>query len=231
MMKALLLILGLAALPLGARTFTSADGTKKIEADLIAVRPSTDTIVITYKGRNTRVTTKASAFSKEDQAYFKKFHKEATKRHSLRVTTEAEAERFKTGEDRMYQYDNEKRSFRVSVFNKSDFDFEDLTAKYDIYLNKYVEGKKTIEVVSGEESIDEILSHIDAQFVTQSVDLIIDCSTKESCPKCQTQAASVKRERVIGLRVKVFNDKDEMLTEYYSSNNAKSTAEKMDKES
>ena len=231
-MKSLLLIASLTAvLPLSARTFTSSDGSKSMEAELISFRPSTDTIVFRHNGKNTHSTAKASAFSKDDQAYFKEFLKESAKSTSLNVTSEKESEKFETGGSGIYNYEKKKESFVVSVENRGDFNFEKLTAKYDIYVSKYDKaGNKVVEVVSGEESITEIHSQLDAQFNTKSVDVTIDCSTSESCPKCQAHASSVKRERVIGLRVRVYNEEDEMLTEFHSSSSARSTAEKKDQE-
>lgn len=232
-MKSLILIASLTAvLPLGARTFTSSDGSKSMEAELISFRPSTGTIVFRHKGKNAHSTAKASAFSKDDQAYFKEFLKESAKSTSLNVTSKKQSEKFETGGGGIYNYEKKKESFVVSVGNRGDFNFEDLTAKYDIYLSKYDKaGNKVVEVVSGEESISEIQGQLDAQFNTKSVDVTIDCSTSESCPKCQAHASSVKRERVIGLRVRVYNEEDEILTEFYSSNTARSTAEKKDQES
>ncbi|MGB1131154.1 MAG: hypothetical protein ACPG4K_13970, partial [Haloferula sp.] len=121
---------------LEARTFTSADGSKTMEAELIAYRPSTDTVVIRMQGRSARSTVKASAFSKEDQAYFKEFLKEASKRDSLKISVKEESDTFKN-EGGLYIYKKQKESFTVSVANRGEFDFEDLTAKYDIYLSKF----------------------------------------------------------------------------------------------
>lgn len=211
---------------LEARTFTSADGSKTMEAELIAYRPSTDTVVIRMQGRSARSTVKASAFSKEDQAYFKEFLKEASKRDSLKISVKEESDTFKN-EGGLYIYKKQKESFTVSVANRGEFDFEDLTAKYDIYLSKFDRaGKKTVEVVSGEASIDTIHSNLDDQFETKAVEVTVDCSTTSSCPKCQNQAASVKRERVLGLHVRIYDAEDELLTEYYSSNSVRAAAEK-----
>lgn len=217
-------LLALAA-SLDARTFTSADGSKTMEAELIAYRPSTDTVVIRMEGRSARTTVKASAFSKEDQVYFKEFLKEASKRESLNISVKDQSDSFEQ-EGGIYTYEKQKESFTVSVANRGEFEFEDLTAKYDIYVSKYDKaGKKVVEVVSGESSIDKIHRNLDEQFDTDGVEVTVDCSTSSSCPKCKTHAASVKRERVIGIHVRVYDSEDELLTEYYSSNSVRSAAE------
>lgn len=226
----LLIIAALATtLSLEARTFTSADGSKTMEAELIAYRPATDTIVFRAKGRDARATAKASAFSEEDQAYFKEFHKESSKRTALDISVKDKSESFEK-EGGLYAYNKRKESFMVSIANRGDFDLEDLTAKYDIYVSKYDKaGKKVTEVVSGESSISTIHGNLDEQFETKPVEVTIDCSTSSSCPKCKAQAASVKRERVLGIHIRVFDGDDEMLTEDYSSNSVRAAAAKRER--
>lgn len=225
-MRIFIIALLAATISLEARTFTSADGSKTMEAELISYRPSTDTIVFRVKGKSARSTAKASAFSKKDQAYFQEFLKESTKRESLDISLKEESDSFKK-EGGIYTYKKQKEHYTISVANRGDFDFEDLTAKYDIYVSKFDKnGKKAVEVVSGEASIESIHSNLDEQFETESVELTVDCTTSSSCPKCKTHASSVKRERVIGLHVRIYDAEDELLTEHYSSNSVRSAAEK-----
>ena len=230
-MKAFLMILSLCAtLPLAARTFTSVDGAKKIEADLISYRPDSGTVVLRFEGKSRRSTTKASAFSKKDQKYFLDFFKESTKRESMKVDAKLKSERFKK-EGTTYTYSKKKEQFDVTVANRGDFKFEKLVAKYDVYVSKFdKKGKRIVKTVSGEESIYEILGKASAQFVTSSVEITIDCSSSSSCPKCQTTAAAVKRERVIGIRVRVHDGDGEMLSEYFSSNAVRAASEKADED-
>lgn len=231
-MKILLFGLLLAtALQLSARPFTSADGKRTMEATLISYTPSTDTVVLQISGQGNRTTAKASAFSKSDQEFFNEFHKEAEKFNALKVSVKEESEKFenKTG---IYIYEQKKEHFVVSIDNRSEFDLDGLTAKYDVYVSKFnKDGKKIIEVVSGTEAIGSINGGSNGQFETKPITINIDCETTSSCPKCVKHAASVERERVIGLRVTVTNSKDEVLTEYFSSNTARATANKHDSES
>jgi hypothetical protein len=211
-----------------ARTLTSADGQRTIEAELIDYRPSTDSVVFRYKGKSARQTAKASAFSAEDQEYFAEFLKEKTKRDALNVVAEEETERSED-EGGIYTYDRLSSFFRVSVRNRGEFGFEDLSAKYDIFVMRYdAEGKSKTEVVSGEASLGEILPRLDETFETESVRITLDCETSSSCPTCERHAASVKRERVIGLRVRIFNAEGEQLTEFHSSNAVRKLGEEED---
>lgn len=228
-MKAIILTLAL-LLPfsLQARTFTSSDGSKTIEADLIAYRPDSDTVVFQYKGKSAPTTAKASAFSTEDQEYFQEFLKNAEKRLALKVSTASKSEKF-DDEGGIYSYRKEKHHFTITIDNKASFDFADLEVKYDVYVSKFDKnGKKTIEVVSGTNSITEIESKWNARIETEPVITNIECSTSSSCPKCKKKAASVKRERVIGIRIRIYDDEDEMLAEYYSSSATKVAAKKAD---
>jgi len=216
------------ALPLSARSFTSADGKRTMKADLISYSASTDTVVLQISGQSSRTTAKASAFSKEDQEFFNEFLKESEKFQALEVSSKEESEKFESTKG-LYIYKKRKEHFNVSIGNRSDFDLEELTAKYDIYVSKVdKEGKKFIEVVSGEELFESINGNNDIQFQTKPVEINIDCSTTSSCPKCEKHASSVERERVIGMRVRVSNAEDEVLTEYHSSNSTRSVAEKAD---
>ncbi|BCX46826.1 hypothetical protein HAHE_07340 [Haloferula helveola] len=232
-MKAPILLLALvAAGSVSARTFTSADGSKTIEADLIDFNPSTGNVVLRYDGTVRNVTVSASAFSEEDQEYFGEFLKDEAKRNSLNISTDEESEDVESGEGGLYIYEKSNSHYRVKVSNRGSVDIEDLTVKYDIYVSRYDKaGDKNIEVVSGEGSIDKVLSQFSEEVESESVTLTEDCETTSSCPKCKAQAASVKRERLIGIHVRLYDDEGELLTEHYSSNSVKSAAEKKARES
>lgn len=214
--------------PSFARTFTSVDGQRTIEAELIDFRPSTDTVVFRYEGKRARQTAKASAFSAEDQKFFMEFLKEKTKRDALVVVAEEESDRV-DDEGGIYTYERLNSFFRVSVRNRGEFDIENLRAEYDIFLTRYDSGGKSKpEVVSGEAQLGEVLSKLDETFETESVKITLDCETSSSCPKCERHAASVKRERVVGLRVRIYNEEGEQLTEFHSSNSVRKLGEAED---
>lgn len=221
----------IASLPLSARTFTSADGSRTMEAKLFSYNPSNDTVVLQIDGQNTRTTTKASHFSDKDQEFFQKFLRESEKYDALRVNSSSESESFENKRG-IYIYDKKKEHFSVTIKNRGDFDFENLDAEYDVYFYKFdKEGKKSVETLSGTESIESISSKDSVSFGTQAVEINIDCASTSSCPKCVKFAASVERERVIGVRVRIHGSDEELLTEYYSSNSTRTIAEKVDSES
>ncbi len=215
-------------LPVSARTFTSADGERTIEADLIDYRPASDTVVISYKGKSARQSVKASAFSEADQAYFKEFLKGKAMRESL-VVTSTEAEERSEDEGEIYTYDRLSSHYKVAVRNSGKASVEGLNAKYDVYVLRYdKEGQRQVEVESGEVSLDPIPVNLNALFDTDPVKVTLGCETSSSCPTCEKHADSVRRERVMGLRVRLYNDEDELMSEYYSSSSLRSVAEKED---
>ena len=232
-MKTALVLIGMMtalALPIAARTLTSADGQRSIEAEVIDYRPSTDSVVFCFKGKSIRQTAKASAFSEEDRAYFLEFLKEKTMRDALRVSVSEEEDRLKEGGG-IYTYARQESFFRVSLRNTGEFDFEALTARYDVFVQRFDgQGKKSIEVVSGEAAVEPIPSNLDAVFETRPVKITLDCKTSSSCPTCVKTASAVKRERVLGLRVRVYNSEDEQMTEFHSSNSVRAIADEKDRQ-
>lgn len=220
-----------ACLPLSARTFTSADGSRTMEAELFSYNPSNDTVVIQIDGQSSRTTTKASLFSEKDQDFFTEFLRKKEKFTALQVDSKVESESFESKRG-IYIYDKKKEHFAVTIKNRGDFDLEGLDAKYDVYFYKFdKKGDKSVEILSGTESIKSIASKDDARFNTQSVEINIDCATTSSCPKCVKFAASVERERVIGIRVRIFDSGEELISEYHSSNSIRAIARKNDSES
>lgn len=229
---ALLTCAALSCLPLlDARTFTSADGTKTVEAELIDYRPANGTVIIQYQGQNTRRTVNASAFSEADNEYFKEFLKEKIMRDSLRIQSSPIEERSQDGGD-LYTYTRLNSQYRVSVRNAGKLTVDGLTAKYDIYVQRYdQDGGRKVEVESGVEMLDAIPVNLDAIFETKTVKVTLGCKTSSSCPTCVDQAESVERERILGLRVRLYNDKDELMSEYHSSTSLRSVASAHDDES
>jgi len=232
-MKFLVLVVSLiSAVSISARTFTSANNSKTIEAELIDYLPSSDKIVIRNEGSNRNVTVNASAFSAEDRAYFNEFLKEKTKRNSLKVSAKDKSEDFEREQGSLYVYDQAKKSFNVKVSNSGSVAIEGLTAKYEIYVSRYdKEGDKVMDVVSGDSSIGKVWGGSSQEFESVSVEVTNGCVTTSSCPKCKTKAASVERERVLGIYVRLFDDSGVLLTEFYSSKSLKSVVKKKSRES
>ena len=231
--KSLILTAGLiSAASLSARTFTSSDGSKTIEAELIDYDPSSGKIVIRNEGSNRNVTVEAGAFSKKDQAYFEKFIVEATKRKALSIRADDKSEDLEEKSGGIYIYDRKNEFFNVTISNSGPVEINDLTAKYDIYVTRYdKQGKKTVDMTSGSESFSSIDGKSNTEFKSLAVKVTSGCATSSSCPKCKTHAASVRKERVIGIHVRLYDDKGDMLTEFYSSGSVKSAAEKKSSQS
>ncbi len=232
-MKFLILVVSLiSAVSLSARTFTSADNSKTIEAEIIDYLPSSDRIVIRYEGSNRNVTVNASAFSAEDRAYFNEFLTEKTKRNYLKLSADDKSESIEQKVGSLYVYDKTKKSFNVRVSNRGSVEIEGLKAKYEIYVSRYdKEGGKVMDVVSGDSSIGKVWGGSSEEFESVSVEVTNGCVTTSSCPKCKTKAASVERERVLGIHVRLFDDSGALLTEFYSSNSVKSVVGKKSRQS
>jgi hypothetical protein len=233
MAKLLTLFLGIvSAASLTARTFTSAEGGKTIEAELIDYNPTSGKVVIRNEGSHRNVTVDADAFSAKDQAYFKEFLKEAAKRKSLGITVEKKSEKLEKTQGALYIYDRRNESFAISVNNSGPIEIEDLTVKYDIYVSSYdKEGKRVTNVVSGTRPIKTIAPNYSEEFETEAVQVTMGCVTTSSCPKCKTQAASVKAERVIGIHARILDSDGGLLTEFYSAGAVKTAAAKRARES
>jgi hypothetical protein len=234
MSKSLILLLGLiSAATLSARTLTSSDGKKTMEADVVDYNPTTGKVIIRNEGSIRNTIVDATAFSAKDQDYFKEFLKEAAKRKSLRITADKLSEKEDKTQGGIYIYERRKESYTVKVANSGTTEIKGLIAKFDIYVSKYdKEGKKIVEVVSGEESIDSITGDYTHEFSSPVIQITTGCATTSSCPKCEQHAASVKSERVIGIYVRLLDGKGgDLLTEYYSSSSVKTAAEKKARDS
>ena len=234
MSKSLILLLGLiSAATLSARTLTSSDGKKTMEAEVVDFNPDTGKVVIRNEGSIRNTIVDATAFSAKDQDYFKEFLKEATKRKSLKITAEKHSEKEDTTQGGIYIYDKRKESFTVKVGNGGTTEIKGLVAKFDIYVSRYDKaGKKIVEVVSGEEPIDSIVGNYTHEFTGPTVQITTGCATTSSCPKCEQHAASVKSERVIGIYIRLLDGNGgDLLTEFYSSSSVKTAAEKKARDS
>jgi hypothetical protein len=232
MSKFLPLAIGLiSAASLSARTFTSADGSKTLEGELVSASAS-GKVVIRHNDSGRNVTAEAGAFSAEDQRYFDEFLKEATKRGSLKVSADKKTEKVPPSSSGLYLYDKRKEFFTISVSNGGSVDVGEITAKYDIFVLRYdKQGKKTTDLVSGEESLGKLYSGESGRFVTSPVEITVGCATTSSCPKCKTFAAAVEKERVIGIRVRLEDSEARPISEFHSSPAVKSAAEKHSGES
>jgi len=214
------------------RTLTSADGSKTVVAEIKAYNPNTDKVLIRQDGSDRDLDLDASSFSVGDRVYFHDYLLDATKREALKISVKSESDRFKTGQGSIYIYMKNKEHYTVSVNNSGLVNIENLTAKYEIYSTKYSnKGEKFLDVVSGEASISSLPADYTDTFETKTVEITRSCATTSSCPTCVRHAASVKKERVMGIHVRLYDDKGELINEFHSSSGIKHLAEKTAKES
>lgn len=226
-MKALILLVGLlTASVLSARTLTSSDGAKTIVAEIKDYNPATDRVLIRQEGSDRDMDLEASSFSVGDRVHFHDFLKDATKRRMLDISVRNKTDRLRLPAG-IYTYIKNDEVYTISVTNKGVVDLAELTVKYDIYASVFDDkGSKKLEVTSGESSIYRLPAKQTENFDSKAVRITRSCATSSSCPKCVRFAASVQRERIVGIHVRMYDEKGQMITEYHSSNGIKNLASK-----
>lgn len=226
-MKALILLVGLlSASVLSARTLTSADGSKTIVAEIKDYNPDTDRVLIRQEGSDRDMDLDAGSFSVGDRVHFHDFLKDVTKRRMLDISVRNKTDRLKLVNG-IYTYLKNDEVYTISVTNKGVVDLEQLTVKYDIYAAIFEKnGRKAIDVTSGESSMYRLPAKQTEEIDSKPVRITRGCATSSSCPKCVTFAASVQRERIVGIHVRMYDEKGQMITEYHSSNGIRNLASK-----
>jgi hypothetical protein len=127
----------------------------------------------------------------------------------------------------IYTYLKNDEVYTISVANKGVVDLEELTVKYDIYASVFDDkGSKELQVTSGDSSIYRLPAKQTEVVDSKPVRITRGCATNSSCPKCIRFAASVQRERIVGIHIRLFDEKGTMVTEYHSSNGIKNLASK-----
>jgi len=154
------------------RTFTSADGSKTLQAKVLDVSAAKQTARILRSG-GTTMTIPLKALSTNDQAYLKEWYQSsmAGRRLAIRVNDEE----VKTGESkanngRVTAYDSR---FKLNVRNNGDSAFENIEVKYCIfYTIDGVDGAKNQELVNnGQTNISSIAPRTDQDITTNTVKL------------------------------------------------------------
>ena len=154
------------------RSFTSADGSKTLEAKVLDFSATKQTAKI-LRSDGKAMTIPVKALSKSDQTYLKDWYQSsmAGRRLSIRVSDEE----VKTGESkanngRVTAYDSR---FKLNVRNNGDSAFEDIEIKYCIfYTIDGVDGAKNRELVTnGQANISNIAPRTDQDITTGTVKL------------------------------------------------------------
>ena len=177
MKKALLTLiscaaLGLPALALEKRTFTSADGSKKFEALLTGYDPAKGTITVRKSGTKT-LTFKLSLLSEEDIAYVKKNGNALVAAKSIRVdfdlwkekpvTTRTDTERTKTT----------PAGYTVDLRNWSKKDVKNVKVRYTIFHRKDAEnGPGSVAQTTGTLDIPTVFAGSGNPYKTKPINLV-----------------------------------------------------------
>ncbi len=154
------------------RTFTSAEGSKTLQAKMLDYSADKGTARI-LRSDGKAMTIPVKALSETDQAYIKDWYQSsmAGRRLAIRVSDEE----VKTGESkanngRVTAYDSR---FKLNVRNNGNNAFEDIEIKYCIfYTIDGVDGAKNKELVSnGQANISSIAPRTDQDIATGTVKL------------------------------------------------------------
>ena len=154
------------------RTFTSADGSKTLQAKVLDVSAAKQTARILRSG-GTTMTIPLKALSTNDQAYLKEWYQSsmAGRRLAIRVNDEeVKAGESKANNGRVTAYDSR---FKLNVRNNGDSAFENIEVKYCIfYTIDGVDGAKNQELVTnGQTNISSIAPRTDQDITTSTVKL------------------------------------------------------------
>lgn len=157
-------------------TLTSADGSKKIEAEILSYDAKSGTV--TLKLRSSRkITSPASAFSEDDQARIQEVGLATTMGRSLWVEFE-DVENIvneKRNPTNGYQTKELQNSYRIELRNNGEVPFEGLVAEYQIfyagYIDPFRDNEKTDQVHRGKMEIPALKPREETELATESVDL------------------------------------------------------------
>ncbi len=216
-MKLLVLALALFSFATAsAKTFSSADGSKKVSAEFVSYNAKKKSVTLKLQsGRN--MTTAASNFSEEDQAYFVEAQKTVDLGRSIKVTVKKGDESRADRVAGIYTFKTESIPMSFEIKNSSDSKFEDLKLSYTVLVNRDREGGDEIDIIKGSERIQSIAGRDSTTVSGPELALDLGCSTDESCPKCQAHAASFGRDSLIGTRVEVTDSSGRVLYSKSSS--------------
>ena len=207
-----LLALGVSCSTLMAREFTSADGSKKIEAEVIHY--STHSKMVTLRmGDGRRLTTPASNFSEEDRDFLKEMVMAEATKDAIEVDLRTRPKDKSLENDGHRRISIEKRFFEnaIVVQNKSEFTIKGLSLRYWVVLRKYTDaGEEFMDIKDGTEKVGDLepedKKEIEIIGVTLIQGAVSNCKPDcRDCNRAAQNAASVNRERVFGHKVEVLD--------------------------
>lgn len=207
-------VVALLSTPLFAevREFTSSDGSRKIQAELIRYHRHDKTVTLEMPdGR--RTTTSIELFSKEDQEFFEKAAFEEETRDAIKVDFRSRAGVKTVEKDDKRKIGIEKREYShaVVVENTSDLPLQGLSIRYWLVLERHdASNKERLEVIDGKDVIATINAREKKELAGPTVVLTMGAfaNCRPECNYCQkafNNAAAVQRERVFGHKVEVLD--------------------------
>ncbi len=227
----------LLSLPATARELTSADGSKKVEAEVL--RYSRDTGMVTLRLENgKRLVTSISNFSEADREFFKKMERSKAIENAVEIDFRNRPKQKVMEVNKGKRINIEKRFYEnaIIVKNTSEYAMKGLSLRYWLLLEKYDDkGKEYLEVLDGTLSVPELAAEEEKEVAVPSLTLILGAvpNCKPECNHCQNAfnaASKYLRERVFGHKVEVLNAKDEVIATEVSSKRVQDHLEGPDKD-
>jgi len=151
-------------------TFTSADGTKTIEASIESYDPTRDEAILKVNGRNLKVP--VSAFQSEDKSKFDSWYQASQVGRQLNLAfdeSETEGLEKKTSNAKVTSFES---GFKIKVRNNGKTDFEDVKIEYRLFY--YVDKEKGGKVdgyLDGDLALSEIAPRETQEFETAAVSM------------------------------------------------------------
>lgn len=159
------------------RTFTSSDGSRTLEAEMISYDESNGAVMLRLKNRQT-IKAPATAFSSEDQTFIAKTHLAMQAGRMLMLEfadTEKEISEKKNPVGG-FQTVKLKNGFEVRIRNNHSETFQKLDADYRIYFSSFGDpfadgAKRSDKVHAGNMEIESLSPRDEISFTTEEVDL------------------------------------------------------------
>jgi len=120
------------------REFTSADGSKKVKAEVLGYDEASGTATLQLEG-NRRIKTPVSAFTEDDQAFIRKAAVALLAGRNLWIEFEDDKNEIseKRNPTNGYRTVQLESGFKLEMRNNSSASFEGLTADYQIFYASY----------------------------------------------------------------------------------------------
>lgn len=202
-----------------AKVFKSADGSKTIRGNFVSYNPSSEAVTI-HLNTGKKITTAASNFSDECQAYFIEQQAQAEKFAALKIKVTSETNKPDEVTKDIYVYQNREELYTVEVRNTSDFAFEDIKVKVTAVVNRNTgDGDTKVVIEESNYQIKTIAAKGKQYLQLEPFVLVHKVSSNSGCPTCVQHAASYNKERVVGLKVDLVDEEGAPIVSESTSRN------------